>query len=127
MSQEQQGQEDVPHHIKTTETLLRLYVLLAQYLDRCRAEDGYQSSLSEGEFQKHLVETKHSVLTQLSTNRIVPEKIEQEYDRVMKNAKALTENHTDSELKTQVDQERETLRIKTLALSDLLAVFRSAQ
>ncbi|WP_447968058.1 hypothetical protein [Nitrospira sp. M1] len=127
MSQEQQEQEDVPQHIKTTETLLRLYVLLAQYLDRCRAEDGHQSSLSEGEFQKHLVETKLAVLNRLSCNRIVPEKVEQEYDRVMKNAKALTKSPTDSELKAQVDQEREILRIKTLALSDLLAVFRSAQ
>ncbi|GJL61861.1 MAG: hypothetical protein NPIRA04_05150 [Nitrospirales bacterium] len=115
----------VPQHIRTTETLLRLYVLLAQYLDRCRTEDG-SSSLSEGEFQKHLVETKQSVINLLSTNRIVPEKIEQEYDRVMKCAKALVKNPRDSERKAQVDHERETLRIKTLALSDLLAVFRSA-
>ncbi|WP_454061916.1 hypothetical protein [Candidatus Nitrospira salsa] len=115
----------VPQHIRTTETLLRLYVLLAQYLDRCRTEDG-SSSLSEGEFRKHLVETKQSVINLLSTNRIVPEKIEQEYDRVMKCAKALVKNPRDSERKAQVDHERETLRIKTLALSDLLAVFRSA-
>jgi len=122
MSQER----PVPQHIKTTETLLRLYVLLAQYLDRCRTENGSSSSLSEGEFQKHLVETKLAVLNLLSTNRIVPEKIEQEYDRVMKRAKALAKTPGDSELQTQVDQEREILRIKTLALSDLLAVFRSA-
>ena len=116
----------IPQHIRTTETLLRLYVLLAQYLDRCRAEDGSGSSLSEGEFQKHLVDTKGAVADLLSTNRIVPEKVKQEYEWVMKRGDALTKNPGDSEIKAQVDQEREVLRIKTIALSDLLAVFRSA-
>lgn len=122
MSQESQ----MPQHIRTTETLLRLYVLLAQYLDRCRAEDGSRSSVSEGEFQKHLIETKSTVANLLSTNRIVPEKVEQEYERVMKCGEALVKTPDDTELKAQVEQEREVLRIKTLALSDLLAVFRSA-
>ncbi len=122
MSQE----SSVPQHIRTTETLLRLYVLLAQYLDRCRSEDGSSPSLSEGEFQKHLSDTKAAVSHLLSTNRIVPNKVEEEYERVMKRGEALTKKPGDSELITQVDQEREVLRIKTLALSDLLAVFRSA-
>jgi len=116
----------IPQHIRTTETLLRLYVLLGQYLDRCRTEERGSPPIPEGEFQKHLVETKATVAHLLSTNRIVPEKVEQEYERVMKCGEDLTKNPTDSTLQAQVDQEREVLRIKTLALSDLLAVFRSS-
>ncbi len=122
MTQEQ----PIPQHIRTTETLLRLYVLLAQYLDRCRSEDVSRSSVSEGEFQKHLLETKSAVAALLSSNRIVPEKVEHEYDRIMHCGEALVKNPEDAGLRKQTDQEREVLRIKTLALSDLLAVFRSA-
>ncbi len=116
----------IPQHIRTTETFLRLYVLLAQYLDRCGENSSSSSSISEGEFQKHLLETKATLMNLLSTNRIVPAKVEQEYERVMKCGRALTSNPTDSGLRAQVNQEREELRIKTLTLSDLLAVFRSA-
>ena len=116
----------IPQHIRTTETLLRLYVLLAQYLDRCRSDEGSSSSLSEGEFQRHLDETRTSLTNLLSSNRIVPHKVEQEYERVMDLGKSLTRKPEDAGLRSQVDQEREVLRIKTLALSDLLAVFRSA-
>ena len=122
MSQE----SHIPPHIRTTETLLRLYVLLGQYLDRCRTEERGSSPVSEGEFQKHLVETKATVANFLSTNRIVPKKVEQEYERVRTCGEDLIKNPTDSKLQAQVDQEREVLRIKTLALSDLLAVFRSS-
>ncbi len=122
MSQE----SSLPQHVRTTEMFLRLYVLLAQYLDRCRSEDMSSSSLSEVEFQKHLNETKSTLANLLSTNRIVPDKVEQEYNRVMKCGESLAANPGDAELKGVVDQEKEVLRIKTLALSDLLAVFRSA-
>ncbi|MCA9470978.1 MAG: hypothetical protein MRJ96_15930 [Nitrospirales bacterium] len=114
-----------PEHIKITETLLRLYVLLSQYLDRCLACDEKGAPLSEEEFQKHLRETRAEAANWLSTNRIVPEKVEQEYERVLKSGDALSKNPQDAELKAQVDKEREVLRVKTVALSDLLAVFRS--
>ncbi|MGB0911020.1 MAG: hypothetical protein ACPGYT_11710 [Nitrospirales bacterium] len=116
----------MPQHIRTTETFLRLYVLLAQYLDRCGGKDSSGSSISEGEFQKHLLETKATLANLLSSNRIVPAKVEQEYERVMKCGQALTSNPLDLKLSAQVEQEREELQIKSLVLSDLLAVFRSA-
>ncbi len=118
-------QSSIPQHIKTTETLLRLYVLLAQFLDRCQEEEGRRSSLSEAEFQKLLLETKTSVASLVSSNRIVPEKIEQEFEQIMQIGQNVSKNPGDTKLMAEVTQQREVLRIKTLALSDLLAVFRS--
>ena len=43
-------QQDVPQHIKTTETFVRLYVLLSQHLDRCHDEDA-RNAYPESEFQ----------------------------------------------------------------------------
>ncbi len=45
-------------HITTTETLVRFYVLLAQYIDRCM-DEATKRSLPEGEFQKHLARDTH--------------------------------------------------------------------
>ena len=52
--------KDSPPHITTTETVLRLYVLLAQYLDRC-VDDAIRDSLSDKDFQRHLSETRTKV------------------------------------------------------------------
>ena len=121
MSQE----PNLPQHIKTTETLLRFYVLLGQFLDRCRVEESSSSTISEGEFHRHLVETKTSVTALLGTNRVVAEKVSQEYERFMQSGSDLMKNPESSELKIQVEQDRDVLRTKSEALSDLLAVFRS--
>jgi len=42
-----------PRHIEVTETLVRLYVFLANYLDRCLNEAARQT-YPESELQKHL-------------------------------------------------------------------------
>ena len=42
-----------PNHIETTELLVRLYVFLNQYLDRCVNEAAHQS-YPESELKKHL-------------------------------------------------------------------------
>lgn len=118
--------ESAPRHIQTTETLLRLYVLLAHHLDRCRTNESIQSSSPEPDLQRHLADTRDSLDNLLSTNRIVPQKVTEEYERVMNLAHALNKKPVDVELAEQARQEREVLRIKALTLSDLLAVFRSA-
>jgi hypothetical protein len=112
-------------YLTTTETYLRFYVLLTQYLDRC-LDDGIRESLSEKDFQGHLSETRTTVLDLLATNRIVKEKVEKEYEYILNLGKDYLENSTGEDMRKKVEEERETLRIKMLALSDLLAVFRSA-
>jgi len=111
-------------YITTTETYLRFYVLLSQYLDRC-LDDTIRESLSEHDFQRHLTETRTAVLDLLATNRIVKQKVEKEYEDIVNLGKGYLEHSPGEGMKKKVAEEREILRIKMLALSDLLAVFRS--
>ena len=111
-------------HIKTTETFLRIYVLLSQYLDRC-LDDQVRETQSENDFQGHLTTTRREVLDLLSTNRVVKQKVENEYEAVLNLGSDYLEKAPSESMKRTLEKERETLRIKMLALSDLLAVLRS--
>jgi hypothetical protein len=113
-----------PPHITTTETLVRFYVLLAQYIDRC-LDETTKRSLPEGEFQKHLTETRTQVTELLTTNRVVKNKAEMEFQRITMLCEQFLNSPADQTIKDTLQQEHEILRIKMLALSDLLAVFRS--
>jgi hypothetical protein len=112
--------------IDITETLVRLYVFLAQNLDRCLNEAA-RTSYPEHELQSHLSSTRAEMMAILSVNRVVKYKIEQECDRALSLAAACL---TDGSGKTaEIDAlkaERVVLKNKTMALSDLLAVFRAA-
>ncbi len=101
-----------------------MYVLLSQHLDRCH-DEGARNAYPESEFQAHLAETQTEAAQIFSTNRVVKDKIEHEYDRILNLGSVFVKGPKDEGTKTQLKQERETLRIKTLTLSDLLAVFRS--
>jgi hypothetical protein len=111
-------------HITTTETLVRFYVLLSQYIDRC-LDEATKRSLPEGEFQQHLTETHNQVTELLTTNRVVKNKAETEFQRITTLCEKFLTSPGDQPLKQSLQQEHDVLRIKMLALSDLLAVFRS--
>ena len=115
----------VPDHIEITETLVRLYVFLGQYLDRCQNEAARQT-FPEHELQAHLSSTKEKMLEILSVNRVVKGKVEQECDRVLSLGAACFKGGTDKMAAlNELNAERAILRNKTIALSDLLAVFRA--
>lgn len=112
-------------HIELTETLVRLYVFLAQYLDRCLDEDA-RRSFPEADLQGHLSTTKARALDLLSVNHVVKAKVQAECDRVLELGAAWIragkgKTSTEDDLKA----ERAALQHKTIALSDLLAVFRA--
>ncbi|MSR24392.1 MAG: hypothetical protein EXR96_04810 [Nitrospiraceae bacterium] len=112
------------NHIETTELLVRLYVFLNQYLDRCINEAAHQS-YPESELKKHLAETRARLSEILTINSVVKNKVEQECDRVLTLGSACLKGGgktTDVEL---LKAEQAILRNKTIALSDLLAVFRA--
>ncbi len=111
-------------HITTTETMVRFYVFLGQCIDRC-LDDTAQRSLPEGEFQKHLGETRRQVAELFATNRIVKNKAEMEFQRITTLCEQFLHNPHDPTVKEALHQEHAVLRIKMLALSDLLAIFRS--
>jgi len=113
-------------HIDITETLVRLYVFLAQNLDRCLNE-AVRTSYPEHELQSHLLSTRAEMMEMLSVNRVVKDKVEQECERVYWHEAAC---RADGSGKTAaidaLKAERVVLKNKTMALSDLLAVFRAA-
>jgi hypothetical protein len=114
-------QSTVESHIDITDTLARLYLFLAQSLDRCVSEAA-RISYPEPQFQATLASTKATVLDMLSVNQVVKGKVAQECDRIESLVTACLQAGALEELKA----ERAVLKHKTLALSDLLAVFRAA-
>lgn len=112
------------HYIDTTELLVRLYMFLTQSLDQCLNEAAHES-YPESELRSHLTETRSWLSDVLSINRVVKNKVGQECERVLNLGAAYLKSGsttTDVEL---LRAEQAILRDKTIALSDLLAVFRS--
>ena len=119
------GAQAVPGHIEITETLVRLYVFLAQYLDRCHNQAA-RETFPEKELQAHLSATRAKMSEILSVNRVVKGKVEQECERVLSlGAACLKEGGRGASLE-ELTATRAILQNKTIALSDLLAVFRAA-
>jgi hypothetical protein len=116
----------VHHHVDITDTLSRLYLFLAQSVDRCVSEAA-RISYPETELQLHLASTQATALDMLSVNQVVKAKVEQECQRVLSLiAVSLTEGPGRAGALDELKAERAVLKHKTMALSDLLAVFRAA-
>jgi hypothetical protein len=119
------GQLTAHGYIETTETLVRLYVFLAQDLDRC-LDDAARQTYPEHELQSHLASTRATMMDILSVNPVVQAKVEQECNRVLSlAAKCLMQGPGRMTAREELKAERAVLKNKTMALSDLLAVFRS--
>jgi hypothetical protein len=115
-----------PSHIDITETLVRLYVFLAQDLDRC-LDLASRQTYPEHELQSHLSSTRATLMEMLSVNQVVKGKVEQECNQVLSLATAcLTDGAAKSAALDELKTERAVLKNKIMALSDLLAVFRAA-
>lgn len=120
------AQPAVHNHVDITDTLSRLYLFLAQSLDCCVSEAA-RISYPEAELQSHLASTRATVLDMLSVNQVVKGKVEQECNRVRSLVMAcLTDGPGKAAALDELKVERTVLKHKTMALSDLLAVFRAA-
>ena len=114
-----------PGHIETTETLLRLYVFLTQFIDRCQ-DEAARKTYPEAELQTHLAATRAKVNDITRVNPVVQGKVEKECDRVLILGARCLKGGTEKVSALDVlDAERAILKSKTIALSDLLAVFRA--
>ncbi len=112
-------------HIEVTAALVRLYVFLSQYVDRCLNHDT-RTSDPDDELRAHLAATKSMLLDLVSVNPVVKTKVEQEYDRILsQGATSLQGGAEDPGARQALLEERAALKQKTIALSDLLAVFRA--
>lgn len=120
------GQLVVHSHIEITETMVRLYVFLAQALDRC-LDEAARRTYPEQELQVHLASTRAEMMEILSVNRVVKDKVEQECHRVLTlSAACLTDGAAKTAAMDELNAQRAVLKNKTMALSDLLAVFRAS-
>ena len=114
-----------PGHIRITETLLRLYVFLAQHLDRC-LQVGPRGNDANDDLEGHLASTRTAILEMLSANPVVKAKVERECQHVLALAAAYITDGTETAPGSEaLAAERAVLKHKTMALSDLLAVFRA--
>lgn len=119
-------QSGVHSHIDITETLARLYLFLAQSMDRCVSEAA-RINYPEAELQSHLASTRAAVLDMLAVNQVVKAKVEQECNRVRSLIMtSLADGAANAVALDELKAERAVLKHKTMALSDLLAVFRAA-
>ena len=119
-------QSAVHNHIEITDTLARLYLFLAQSMDRCVSEAA-RINYSEDELQSHLAATRATVLDMLSVNQVVKAKVEQECNRISLLVTACLMGAASKAVALEeLKAERAVLKHKTMALSDLLAVFRAA-
>ncbi|MBH0188547.1 MAG: hypothetical protein HP493_06750 [Nitrospira sp.] len=120
------AQSAVHSHIDVTDVLARLYLFLAQSMDRCVSEAA-RINYPEAELESHLAATKATILDMLAVNQVVKAKVEQECDRVRSLIMACSvDGAANATALDELKAERAVLKHKTMALSDLLAVFRAA-
>ena len=113
-------------HVDVTSTLARLYLFLTQSMDRCMSEAA-GINYPEAELQAHLDSTRTAALDMLAGNQVVKAKIVQECDRVHSLIMAcLGGGAAKAVALDALKAERVVLKHKTMALTDLLAVFRTA-
>lgn len=114
-----------PNHIDITATLVRLYVFLAQYLDRC-LDEASRKAFPDEELHAHLAKTRAEMADILAVNPVVKGKVEKECKDVLAlGAAILKGGHERATAMEPMQAQRAILKTKTIALSDLLAVFRA--
>jgi hypothetical protein len=119
------SQAQTPGHIEITETLVRLYVFLTQYLDRC-LDEAARKAYPDEELHAHLSATREAMADILAVNPVVKSKVEKECTDVLAlGAAILKGGQSRASSMEPMQEERAILRNKTIALSDLLAVFKA--
>lgn len=113
--------------IEVAAALVRLYVFLAQYLDRC-FDEAARKAYPDAELQSHLTDTRRQLMEILAVNPVVKRKLAQECDRILAlGAACLKSGSADAKTREAIQVERAALKTKTVALSDLVAVFRALE
>ncbi|MDO9116324.1 MAG: hypothetical protein Q7U39_00080 [Nitrospira sp.] len=113
-------------HIETTDALSRLYLFLAQAMDRALDEKA-RGRADESELDANFAGARSIALELLSVNRVVRDKVEAECNRIRSLIEAcLKGGASQMALVEALKTERGIVKQKTMVLSDLLAVFRAA-
>ena len=111
--------------IDVAAAFVRLYVFLAQYLDRCM-DEAARKSYPDAELHAHLTDTRRQLMNVLAVNPVVQNKLEEECNRILNlGAGCMKSGTADAKTRDAILEERAVLTNKTVALSDLVAVFRA--
>ena len=115
-----------PRHIEVTELMVRLYTLLTQVMDRA-VNDEIRKGFPEQEFFSQLNATQAETLEALSINRVVHDKVQKQCERARALAGAVQKGDATAKAAAIQDlqAERAELYSRTIAMTDLLAIFRS--
>ena len=112
-------------HIDIAETFVRLYVFMTQYIDSCEGEM-VRKDYPEAELQKNLASARAEMLEILKVNPVVKGKVEKECERVLTlGGKALLGGTDKVAALDVLGAQRVIFQTKTVALSDLLAIYRA--
>ncbi len=107
--------------------LVRIYVFLSQYLNRC-FDEAARKTYPDAELQAHLTETRKQLMAMLAVNPVVQQKLAQDCDRILAlGASCLRDGTIDPQTRERIHGEETVLRTKTVALSDLVAVYRALE
>lgn len=116
----------VSSHIETTDALSRVYLFLAQAMDRGLDEAGRVGGV-DSELEANLAGARSAALELLSVNRVVRDKVEAECNRIRSLVEVcLKGGLSQTALVEALRTERGIVKQKAMVLSDLLAVFRAA-
>jgi hypothetical protein len=102
--------------IDITETLVKLYVFLAQDLDRC-LDLAARQTYPEHELRSHLSSTRATLVEMLSMNQVVKVKVEQECKQVLSLVAAcLTDGAGKTTALDHLNTERAVLKNKIMGI-----------
>ncbi|BCA53508.1 hypothetical protein W02_06480 [Nitrospira sp. KM1] len=112
--------------IEVAAALVRLYVFLANYLDRCFDESA-RKTYPDADLQAHLSSTRRELMNILEVNPVVQKKLTEECDRILGLGASCLKNGSHPQHREAIQAERAILKNKTTALSDLVAVYRALE
>ncbi len=112
-------------HIDIAEAFIRLYVFLTQYIDSCESGTVNQD-YPAAELQKNLASARAEMLNILTANPVVKGKVEKECEQVFSLVtRTLMGGAEKVSARDALGAQRVIFQTKTVALSDLLAVYRA--
>lgn len=120
------AQPNLQRQVDITDAFVRMYVFLAQHMDRCMSEAA-RINYPESELRSQLASATSTMMEVLSVNDVVKGKVERECRRV----RSLTTAYQaggggQPEALRHLKAERVRVKYKLVALTDLLAVLRAA-
>ncbi len=118
--------KSMSQHIELAEALVRLYMFLNQYIDSCEGDTVHMDDPQQN-LETNLASTRAETLEILTVDPVVKGKLDKECERLFTvGAKSLMGGTEKVAALDVLGAHRVIFQNKTMALSDLLAVYRAS-